>query len=60
MQNFERFLSFMKFANVEDIPGYARLLRDSGCTVVTTSSTAFPADVVARARQMLCTYEIER
>jgi len=35
----ERFLGFMKFANVEDIPGYARLLRDSGCTVVTADDT---------------------
>jgi len=35
----ERFLGFMKFANVEDIPGYARLLKESGASVVSADDT---------------------
>ena len=35
----DRFLGFMKFATVEDIPGYARLLEKSGCTVVSADDT---------------------
>ncbi len=35
----ERFLKFMKFANVQDIDGYAALLRKNGCDVVATEDT---------------------
>ncbi len=35
----ERFLKGMKFPNVLDIPGYARLLEENGCTVVEASDT---------------------
>jgi ubiquinone/menaquinone biosynthesis C-methylase UbiE len=34
-----RFLRFMKFANVQDIPGYRKLLESSGCEVVTADDT---------------------
>lgn len=34
-----RYLAFMKFPNVESIPGYARLLQENGCTVVESSDT---------------------
>lgn len=35
----ERFLRFMKFANIQDIDGYARLLKKSGCNVLTAEKT---------------------
>ena len=35
----KRFLKFMKFANVQDIDGYARLLRKNGCEVVAAGDT---------------------
>jgi SAM-dependent methyltransferase len=35
----ERFLTGMKFANLQDIPGYAALLRENGCTVVAAEDT---------------------
>lgn len=35
----ERFMRFMKFANVQDIAGYARLLRDNGCKVELADDT---------------------
>jgi len=39
----ERFLRFMKFANVQDIPGYARLLQGAGCEVVAAEDSGrFP------------------
>ncbi len=34
-----RFLSFMKFPNVQDIPGYASLLEHNGCEVVCAEDT---------------------
>lgn len=40
----ERFLAGMKFANVQDIPGYCQLLKENGCTVVSADDTGrFPA-----------------
>jgi ubiquinone/menaquinone biosynthesis C-methylase UbiE len=40
----ERFLRFMKFPNLQDIAGYAKLLADSGCQVVTAEDTErFPS-----------------
>ena len=59
----ERFLGFMKFANVEDIPGYARLLRDSGCTVVTADDTGRFApyvDLYLNMVDMQLTYDAMR
>ena len=35
----ERFLRFMKFSNVESIPGYRRLLERSGCDVLEAEDT---------------------
>jgi SAM-dependent methyltransferase len=35
----ERLLRFMKFPTLQDIPGYARLLEDSGCAVVSAEDT---------------------
>jgi ubiquinone/menaquinone biosynthesis C-methylase UbiE len=34
-----RFLAFMKFPNVQDIAGYSRLLKSSGCDVVIAADT---------------------
>ncbi len=34
-----RFLGFMKFANIQDIPGYIGLLKANGCTVVSADDT---------------------
>lgn len=42
----ECFLHLMKFPSLQDIPGYARLLRDFGCTVMTAKNTGrFPSHV---------------
>ncbi len=39
----ERFLRGMKFANVQDIPGYRQLLKENGCTVISADDTGrFP------------------
>ncbi len=35
----ERFMRGMKFANMQDIPGYRQLLEESGCTVVEAEDT---------------------
>lgn len=35
----ERFLTFMKFLNVQDIDGYRRLLEKSGCEVIVAEDT---------------------
>lgn len=35
----ERFLHFMKFPNIQDIPGYHRLLESNGCTVIHVADT---------------------
>ena len=35
----KRFLTFMKFPNVQDIPGYRGLLEQNGCEVVTAEDT---------------------
>ncbi len=36
----ERFLRFMKFPTLQDIAGYAQLLRANGCTVLSAEDTA--------------------
>lgn len=42
----ERLLKFMKFPNIQDIPGYAELLRENGCDVLVAEDTGrFPAYV---------------
>jgi ubiquinone/menaquinone biosynthesis C-methylase UbiE len=42
----KRFLSFMKFPTLQDIDGYARLLRDNRCTVTAAEDTGrFPSYV---------------
>jgi SAM-dependent methyltransferase len=35
----DRFLAFMKFPNIEDLPGYAGLLADAGCEVAACEDT---------------------
>lgn len=35
----QRYLSFMKFPNVESIPGYRKLLQENGCEVIEASDT---------------------
>jgi len=42
----QRFLTGMKFANVQNIPGYRQLLTDNGCSVVAADDTGrFPAHI---------------
>lgn len=56
----ERFLGFMKFANVQDIPGYAKLLRENGCTVVAADDTerfASYVDLYINMVDMQLTYD---
>jgi sarcosine/dimethylglycine N-methyltransferase len=36
----ERFMTFMKIANIQDIPGYSRLLKENGWSVVVADDTA--------------------
>jgi ubiquinone/menaquinone biosynthesis C-methylase UbiE len=58
-----RFLAFMKFANVEDLPGYSRLLKEHGCTVVTADDTGrFPSyvDLYLSMVDMQLTYDAMR
>jgi hypothetical protein len=53
-------MSFMKFGTVQDIPGYSRLLSDSGCTVLTADDTGrFPAyvDLYLSMVDMQLTYD---
>ena len=42
----ERFMRGMKFANVQDIPGYSQLLKENGCQVVEASDTGRFAEYV--------------
>ena len=59
----ERFLGFMKFANVQDIPGYSRLLKENGCTVVEAEDTGrFPSyvDLYLSMVDMQLTYDAMR
>jgi len=42
----ERYLRFMKFPNVQDIPGYCDLLVENGCEVLVAEDTGrFPSFV---------------
>lgn len=42
----ERFLRGMKFANVQDIPGYSALLKENGCKVIEAEDTGRFAEYV--------------
>jgi sarcosine/dimethylglycine N-methyltransferase len=59
----EYFLRFMKFSNVQDIPGYARLLESNGCKVLAAEDTGrFPAymDLFLNMIEMQLTYDVLR
>lgn len=59
----ERFLRFMKFANVQDIGGYAQLLAKNRCTVLAAEDTGiFPsyADLYLNMVDMQLTYDVLR
>ncbi len=49
----ERFLKFMKFPSLQDIPGYAETLRSNGCTVLAAEDTARSAPYVELYLNML-------
>jgi SAM-dependent methyltransferase len=42
----ERFMRGMKFANIQDIPGYSKLLQDNGCAVVAADDTGRFAEYI--------------
>jgi ubiquinone/menaquinone biosynthesis C-methylase UbiE len=48
-----RFLTFMKFPNVQTIPGYRRLLEERGCTVILAEDTGRFAPYVDLYLQMV-------
>ncbi len=59
----ERFLTFMKFPNVEDLDGYAGLLSDSGCEVAIAADTGRFApymDLYLNMLNMQLTYDALR
>ncbi len=59
----ERFLRFMKFPNVQDLGGYAQLLRDNGCAVELAEDTGrFPeyVDLYLKMVDMQLTYDALR
>jgi len=49
----ERFLKFMKFANIQDLNGYSSLLKQSGCKVVLAEDTGRFAPCIDLYLQML-------
>jgi sarcosine/dimethylglycine N-methyltransferase len=49
----ERFMRGMKFANVQDIPGYRSLLKDNGCVVIEAEDTGRFAEHIDLYRKML-------
>jgi len=59
----QRFLTFMKFPNVQNLAGYSRLLRDSGCEVLTAEHTGRFApymDLYLNMLDMQLTYDALR
>jgi len=42
----ERFMRGMKFANMQDIPGYRTLLKDNGCSVIDAADTGRFAEYI--------------
>lgn len=58
-----RFMAGMKFANLQDIPGYRRLLEDNGCRVVEAEDTGRFApciDLYLNMVEMQLTYDALR
>jgi SAM-dependent methyltransferase len=56
----ERFMGFMRFGTLQDIPGYSRLLTDNGCTVLTAEDTgrfAAYVDLYINMADMQLTYD---
>jgi len=56
-----RFLGMMSFANVEDIPGYTRLLSENNCEVLVAEDTGrFPSymDLYLKMIEMQLTYDV--
>ena len=59
----QRLLGMMNFPNVEDIAGYTRLLRESGCEVHVAEDTGrFPSyvDLYLNMIEMQLTYDVLR
>ena len=59
----EHLLRFMRFANLQDIPGYARLLESNGCKVVAAEDTgrfASHMDLYLNMIEMQLTYDVLR
>lgn len=59
----ERFLRFMKFANVQDLEGYSKLLSENGCEVVAAEDTGRFApyiDLYINMMDMQLTYDALR
>jgi SAM-dependent methyltransferase len=59
----ERFLRFMKFANVQSLPGYQKLLADAGCEVLSALDTGRFApyvDLYLNMLEMQLTYDALR
>jgi SAM-dependent methyltransferase len=59
----DRFLTFMKFPNVQDLEGYGRLLTENGCEVVVSEDTGrFPpyVDLYLNMLNMQLTYDALR
>lgn len=57
----QRFLGMMSFANVEDVGGYTRLLRDNRCEVIVAEDTGrFPThmDLCLNMIEMQLTYDV--
>ena len=48
-----RFLDFMKFPNMESIPGYSKLLEDNGCEIVQARNTGRYAEYIGLYYDML-------
>jgi len=56
----ERFLTFMKFPNIQDIEGYRRLLQKNGCEVIASEDTGRfgpYTDLYINMLQMQLTYD---
>jgi len=57
----QRFLGMMSFANVEDVGGYMRLLRNAGCEVIVAEDTGrFPEhmDLCLKMIEIQLTYDV--
>ena len=57
----ERFLRWMKFANLQDISGYSKLLKENGCTVLEAEDTgrfAEHTDLTLKMIDMQLTFDL--